>query len=138
MAPLKKTYSFLFFRFLINKSTGIAGSRWPFLIRIYTTLQMNWFPLIYINLRVKYFHRINEIMGWLFCRDISKIYSKHLWGNFSIIPRIYKCEAFAEPFKFINQLLILNKFFINFSSNMLNPAKLSSCARTEFLIGIIL
>ena len=60
-------------------------------------------------------------MGCFFCRDISSIYSKRFWSNFRIIPRIYKCEAFAEPFKFINKLWILNKFFTTFSSNLLNP-----------------
>ena len=77
-------------------------------------------------------------MGCFFCRDVSSIYSKGFWGNFRIIPRINKCEAFAEPFKFINKLWIINKFLINFSSNLLNPENLSSYARTEFFKGIIL
>ena len=127
---LWKTYSFLFFRFLIKKSTDLSGSRWPLLIRIQTPLKINLFTFISINLMVKYFHRINEIMGWFFCRDISKIYSKHLWGNFSIIPRIYKCEAFAEPFISTNQLWIFNTLFITFSSNLLNSEKIWSCVGT--------
>ena len=115
-----KTYSFLVFFFLINKGTGLAGSRLPFFIRIHTPLQINWFTLISINLRVKYFYRTNEITGCFFCRNISSIYSKRFWGNFRTIPRIYKCESFAYPLKFINQLWILNKFFITVSNNLLN------------------
>ena len=134
---LWKTYSFLFFWFLIKKSTGLAGSRWPLLIRIPTPLKINLFPLIYINLRVNYFYRINEITWCLFCREISSIYSKRFWGNLRIIPRIYKCEAFAEPFKFINQLWIFNKLFITVSINLLNTEKLSSYAQIIFLIGTI-
>ena len=128
----------MFFRFLIKKSTGLAGSRWPFLIRIHTPLQINWFTLISVNPRVNYFYRINEIKGCFFCRYISSIYFKRFWGHFMIIPQIYKYEAFTEPFKFINQLWILNKVFINISRNLLNPEKLTSCTRTECLIGMIL
>ena len=120
---LWKTCSLLLFLFLINKSTGLAGSRWQFLIRINTPFQINLFPLVPVHLRVKSFYRINETTGFFFCRDISSIYSKRFWGTFMIIPRIYKCEAFADPLKFINQLWILNKLFITFSSNLLNPEK---------------
>ena len=115
-----------------KKITSLAGSRWPLLIRIHILLQINWFPLIYVNLRVKSVYRINEIMGCFFCRDSSSIYSKCFCGNFRIISQIYKCEAYTEPFNFTNELLILNKLFITFFSNMLNPGKLSSCAWTEF------
>ena len=135
---LWKTYSFFLFRFLIKRSAGLVGSRWTFLIRRHAPFKINWFPLVSVNLGVKYFYRINEIMGCFFCRDISSIYAKIIWGNFIIIPRIYKCEAFVELFKLNNQLWIINNFFITFSSNILNPEKLSSCAQTEFLIGIIL
>ena len=76
-------------------------------------------PFFNINLRVNSLYRINEITGCFLCRDISGIdskrfwsnfriisgiYLKRFWGNFRIIPQIYKCEAFAEPFKFVNQL----------------------------------
>ena len=105
---------------------------------VYMTLKINWFSLISINLRDNYFYIINEIMGWFFCRDIYSIYLKRFWGNFRIIQQIYKYEAFEETFKFINQLWILNNFFIEFSSNLLNPEKASSFVRTEFLIGIFL
>ena len=135
---LWKKYSILLFQFFIRKSIGLAGRRWPLLIWIHTPLQINLFPLVFINLRVESFYIINEITGCFFCMDISSIYSKRFWGNFRIIPRIYKYEAFGEPFKFINQPWIINKFFKTVCSNMLNPEKLSSCARTEFLIGIIL
>ena len=135
---LWKTYSFLFLRFLIRKSTGVSGSRWSLLIRLHTTFKINLFPLVSINLRVESFYRINDIMGGFFCRNISSIYLKPFWDDCMIIPRIYNCEAFVEPFKFINKLWILNKFSITISSNMLNPEKFSSFARTLFLIGIIL
>ena len=135
---LWKKYSFLFFRFLIKKSTGLARNKWPLLIRIHMLLQINLFPLIYVNLRVKYFYRINEITGCFFCRDISSIYSKRFWSNFRIIPQIYKFEAFTVMFKFINQLLIVNKLFITVSRNLFNPEKLSYCAQTEFFTEIIL
>ena len=52
---LWKTYSFLFFRFFIKKIGGIARGSWTFLIIIHTSLQINLFPLIYVNFRVKYF-----------------------------------------------------------------------------------
>ena len=121
---LWKTYIFLLFRFFIKKINGLAESRWPFLIIIHTLLQIILFPLICVNLRVDYFYRINENMGCFFCRDISNIYSKRFWGNLRIIPQIYKCEDFTETFKSINKLWNINKFFITFSSNMLNPEKI--------------
>ena len=130
---LWKTYNLLVFRFLIKKSTGLAGSGWPLLIKIHTPLQINWFTLISIILRVNYFHTINKITGCLFCRYISSIYSKRFWGSFRIIPRIYKCEAFVERFKFINQLWIINRFFITISKNLLNPEKIIIlCAEITF------
>ena len=26
------------------------------------------------------------------------------WDNFKIIPQIYKCEVFVDPFKFVNKM----------------------------------
>ena len=86
-------------------------------------LQINWFNLISIDNIVKSLYRRNQIMGCLFCRDISRIYSKRFWDNFRIIPQIYKCEALEEPFKFINQLWILNNFFITVYRNLFNRGK---------------
>ena len=108
------------------------------MIIIHTPLQTNQFTLVYINPKVNSLYQVNGITGWFFCRAISSIYLKRFWGNFRIIPWIYKCESYSEPFKLINRLWILNKLFIKFSRNMLNLEKLSSCARTEFLIEIFL
>ena len=76
-------------------------------------------------------------MGCFFCRNISSIYSKRFWGNFRIIPQIYKCQSFTQPFKFINQLWILNKFFIKFSSNLLNTEHFIILCTDRILIGIM-
>ena len=133
-----KTYSFLLFRLFIKKSNGLAGSRWPFLIRIHILLQIYWFALTCINIRVNSLCQINGITGFFFCRGIYSICLKCFWGNFEIIPRIYKCESFTETFKILNQLWILDQFFVAVSVNTLNIETLLSCAQTYFLIGIIL
>ena len=125
---LKKTYSFFSFQFLIKKSTGLYGSRWLFQNIIHKPLQINKFILIYMNIRVKSFYRIKKITGWIFSRDISSIYLKCFWGNFRVIPWIYKCEAFTNSFKFINQLWIIKNVFITVSSNLFNPEKIIFCA----------
>ena len=127
-----KTYIFLFFRFLIKKGTGIDLTRRPLLVIIHTKLQVNWFYLISINLGVKFLYQINEITGCFFRSDISNIYPKRFLGNFWIIPRIYKCEAFPESFKFVNQICILNQFFVTVSSNILNPEKNHLVCRQNF------
>ena len=132
-----KKNRFLFFSFLIKKGTGLDGSRWSILIRIYMQFQINRFLLIPNNLPLKSYNIINGITGYYFCREISSKYSKHFWGNIRIIPLIYKCEAFSYTFKFITKLWIFNKFFITVSRNIVNPEKISFCARTELLIGIM-
>ena len=123
------------FLFFINRSTGIDVSRWPFLVRIHTSLQINWFTLNYVNPIVTYFDRINGITGCFFCRYITIIYSKRFWGNLRIIPWVYKCKALADLFKFINQFQITNKFFITFSNNLLNPEKNIILCADIFLDG---